>query len=75
MTVSDGPFESSKHEHIFVLMIDSNYPMQSFPLGKFATGFETEIHAILQCACENIRRAYKHMRILNLLATDFFFKF
>ena len=36
----------------------------SFPLGKFATVFQTEIHAILQCACENIRRAYKHKRIL-----------
>ena len=46
-----------------VLMIDSNYPMQRFPLGKFATGFQTEIHAILQCACENIRKAYKHQRI------------
>jgi hypothetical protein len=28
----------------------------SFPLGKFATVFQTEIYAILQCACENIRR-------------------
>ena len=36
----------------------------SFPLGKFAMVFQTEIHAILQCACENIRRAYKHKRIL-----------
>ena len=36
----------------------------NFPLGKFATVFQTEIHAILQCACENIRRAYKHKRIL-----------
>jgi hypothetical protein len=26
----------------------------SFPLVKFATVFQTEIHAILQCACENI---------------------
>jgi hypothetical protein len=33
-------------------------------LGKFATVFQTEIYAILQCACENIRRAYKHKRIL-----------
>jgi ribonuclease HI len=32
----------------------------SFPLGKYATVFQTEIYAILQCACENIRRAYKH---------------
>jgi ribonuclease HI len=36
----------------------------SFPLGKLATVFQTEIYAILQCACENIRRAYKHKRIL-----------
>jgi ribonuclease HI/DNA-directed RNA polymerase subunit N (RpoN/RPB10) len=36
----------------------------SFPLGKFATVFQTETYAILQCACENIRRAYKHKRIL-----------
>jgi hypothetical protein len=36
----------------------------SFPLGKFTTGFQTEIYAILQRACENIRRAYKHKRIL-----------
>ena len=36
----------------------------NFPLGKFATLFETEIYAILQCACENIRRAYKNKRIL-----------
>jgi ribonuclease HI len=35
-----------------------------FPLGKFATVFQTEIYAILQCACENIRRASKHKRIL-----------
>jgi len=33
-------------------------------LGKFATVFQTEIYAILQCACENIRRAYKNKRIL-----------
>jgi hypothetical protein len=38
----------------------------SFPLGKFATEFQTEIYAILQCACENIRRAYKYKRILIL---------
>jgi hypothetical protein len=40
-------------------------PNKSFrvPLGKFATVFQTEIHAILQCACVNIR-TYKHMRIL-----------
>jgi ribonuclease HI len=36
----------------------------SFPLGKFATVFQTEIYAILQCACEYIRRAYKRKRIL-----------
>jgi len=36
----------------------------SFPLGKFATVFQTEIYAILQCACENIRRVYKNKRIL-----------
>ena len=36
----------------------------SFPLGKFATVFQTEIYAILQCACENIRRAYKSKQIL-----------
>jgi len=33
-------------------------------LGKFATVFQTEIYAILQCAYENIRRAYKNKRIL-----------
>jgi hypothetical protein len=38
----------------------------SFPLGKFATVFQTEIYAILQCACENIRRAYKNKWILIL---------
>jgi hypothetical protein len=31
----------------------------SFSMGKFATVFQTEIYAILQCACENIRRAYR----------------
>jgi hypothetical protein len=36
----------------------------SFPLGKFATVFQMEVHAILQCACENIRRAYKNKQIL-----------
>jgi hypothetical protein len=36
----------------------------SLPLGKFATVFQTEIYAILQCACENIRWAYKHKWIL-----------
>jgi ribonuclease HI len=35
-----------------------------FPLDKFATVFQTEIHAILQCAYENIRRAYKNKQIL-----------
>jgi len=33
-------------------------------LGKFATVFQSEIYAILQCACENIRRAYKNKWIL-----------
>jgi hypothetical protein len=37
----------------------------SFPLGKFATVFQTEIYAILQCACENIRNAYTHKQILT----------
>ena len=37
----------------------------SFPLGKFATVFQTDLYAILQCACKNIRRAYKNKRILN----------
>jgi len=36
----------------------------SFPLGRFATVFQTEIYAILQFACENIRRAYKNKQIL-----------
>jgi len=36
----------------------------SFPLGKFATVFQTEINAILRCAYENIRRAYKNKQIL-----------
>jgi hypothetical protein len=36
----------------------------SFSLGKYATVFQTEIYAILQCTCENTRRAYKHKRIL-----------
>jgi ribonuclease HI len=36
----------------------------SFSLGKFATVFQNEIYAILQCACENIRRAYRNKRIL-----------
>ena len=35
-----------------------------FPLGKFATVFQTELYAILQCACENIRRAYRNKQIL-----------
>jgi len=35
----------------------------SYPLHKFAMLFQTEIYAILQCACENIR-AYKNKRIL-----------
>ena len=36
----------------------------SFPLGKFASVFQTEIYAILLHAYENIRRAYKNKRIL-----------
>jgi ribonuclease HI len=36
----------------------------SFPLGKFAIVFQTEIYAMLQCAYENIRRAYRNKRIL-----------
>jgi ribonuclease HI len=36
----------------------------SFSLGKFATVFQTEIYAVFQCACENIRRAYRNKRIL-----------
>jgi hypothetical protein len=36
----------------------------SFPLGRSATVFQTEIYVILQCACENIRRAYKNKWIL-----------
>ena len=36
----------------------------SFPLGKFATVFQTGIYDILQCACENIRMACKNKRIL-----------
>jgi len=39
----------------------------SFPLGKLATVFQTKIYAILQCACENIRRAYENKRILFFL--------
>jgi hypothetical protein len=31
-------------------------------LGKFTTVFRIEIYAILQCACENIIRAYKNKR-------------
>jgi hypothetical protein len=33
-------------------------------LGKFATFFQTEIYAILQCGCEKIRRAYRNKWIL-----------
>ena len=36
----------------------------SFPLGKFATVFQIAIYAILQCACKNIKRAYKNKQIL-----------
>jgi len=46
---------------IFGLRPNRNF---HFPLGKFATVFQTEIYVILQCACVNIRRAYKNKRIL-----------
>jgi ribonuclease HI len=36
----------------------------SFSLDKFASVFQTEIYAIIQCAYENIRRAYKNKRIM-----------
>jgi hypothetical protein len=36
----------------------------SFPVGNFATVFQTEIYAILQCAYVNIRRAYRNKHIL-----------
>jgi hypothetical protein len=36
----------------------------SFSLGKYATVFQTKIYAILQCAYENTRRAYRHKWIL-----------
>ena len=36
----------------------------SFPLGNFASVFQTEIYAIIQCAYENIRKGYKNKRIL-----------
>jgi hypothetical protein len=36
----------------------------SFPSFKFATIFQTEIYAILECANENIRRAYKNKWVL-----------
>ena len=35
----------------------------SFPLGKFATVFQTEVYAILRRAYENIRRASMNTRI------------
>jgi ribonuclease HI len=35
-----------------------------FPLGKYASVFQTEIYAITQCAYENIRRVYENKRIL-----------
>jgi len=43
-------------------------PNRSFscPLGTFATVFQTEIYAILLCACENTRRSFKNERILNI---------
>jgi hypothetical protein len=41
-------------------------PDRSFgsSLGKYVTAFQTEIYTILQCAYENIRRAYRHKQIL-----------
>ena len=36
----------------------------SFSLGKFASVFRTETYATIQCAYENIKRAYKNKRIL-----------
>jgi hypothetical protein len=36
----------------------------TFCLSKYAMVFQTEIYAILQCACENIIRAYRHKQIL-----------
>jgi hypothetical protein len=36
----------------------------SFSLGKYATIFQTEIYAILQCAYKNIRRAYRYKQML-----------
>jgi hypothetical protein len=35
-----------------------------FSFGKFAKVFQAEIYAILQCAYENIRRAYRNKLIL-----------
>jgi hypothetical protein len=50
-----------KGSGIYGLKPNKNY---SFSLGKFASVFQTEIYAILGCAYENIRRAYKNKRIL-----------
>jgi hypothetical protein len=36
----------------------------SFPLCKFASVFQNEIHTILHCAYENMRGTYKNKRIL-----------
>jgi len=43
-------------------------------LSKFATVFQTEIYAILKCAYENIRRAYKNKQILNCSDSQAAFK-
>jgi hypothetical protein len=42
----------------------------SFPLIKFSTAFQIEIYAILQCACESIRTAYKNKRIVIFLTAS-----
>jgi hypothetical protein len=46
--------------------ISSIKPHRSFcfRLGKFAMVFQTKICAILQCACENIRRTYKYQILI-----------
>jgi ribonuclease HI len=59
---TDGPrANSGTGSGIFGIRPNRSF---SFPLGNFATVFQTEIYAILQCECENMRRAYKHKRIV-----------